>query len=229
MQDRRISCGQIAERFRTSTEQADKILTQELGFSKVSARWVSRLLTPEQKRNWCTVSKGNLELFEADENNFLARLITMNETWVRRCQPETKEQLKQWKHTSSPTPMKPKIIPSVGKVMVSVFWDFQSFILIKYLQKGHTVTGQHKFWTTEAPTESNQRKNPRMHTKRVLFHQDNAPAHTSLVFKATIHDCGFELVPHPPYLQTWHPLTSIFSSRSKKLWLFAILPVIMTS
>ena len=38
MQDRRISCRQIAERLGISTEQADKILTQELGFSKVSAR-----------------------------------------------------------------------------------------------------------------------------------------------------------------------------------------------
>ena len=91
MQDRRISCGQIAERLRTSTEQEKKILNQEMGFSKVSARWVSRLLISEQKRNWCIVSKGNLELFEADEDNFLARFITMDETWVHRCQPETKE------------------------------------------------------------------------------------------------------------------------------------------
>ena len=36
-----------------------------------------------------------------------------------------------------------------------------------------------------------------MLTKGVLFHQDNAPAHTSLVAMTTMHDCGFELVPHP--------------------------------
>ena len=68
-------------------ERADKILTQELGFSKVSARWVPRLLTPEQKHTRCTVSKGNLELFEADEDNFLARFITVDETWVHHYQP----------------------------------------------------------------------------------------------------------------------------------------------
>ena len=38
-----------------------------------------------------------------------------------------------------------------------------------------------------------------MITKGVLFHQDNAPAHSSAVAMATIHDCGFQLVPHPPY------------------------------
>ena len=67
MQDR-----QVAQRLGMSTERADKILTQELEFSKVSERWVSRLLTLEQKRTRCTVSKGNLELFETDEDNFLA-------------------------------------------------------------------------------------------------------------------------------------------------------------
>ena len=33
----------------------------------------------------------------------------------------------------------------------------------------------------------------------VLLHHDNAPAHTSHVATATIHDCGFELLSHPPY------------------------------
>ena len=92
MQDHRISCHQIAERLGISIERADKILTKELGFSKVSARWVPRLLTPEQKCTRCTVSKSNLELFEADEDNFLARFITMDESWVHHYQPETKEQ-----------------------------------------------------------------------------------------------------------------------------------------
>lgn len=38
-----------------------------------------------------------------------------------------------------------------------------------------------------------------MLTRGVLFHHDNAPAHTSAVAVATIHDCGFQLLPHPPY------------------------------
>ena len=78
VQDCRISSRQIAERLGILTERADKILTQELGFSKVSARWVPRLLTPEQKRTRCIVSLGNLELCETDEDNFLAQFITTN-------------------------------------------------------------------------------------------------------------------------------------------------------
>jgi len=36
-------------------------------------------------------------------------------------------------------------------------------------------------------------------TKGVVFHQDNAPAHTSAVAMAAIHGCGFEILSHPLY------------------------------
>uniref|UniRef100_A0A3Q0T0Y3 Histone-lysine N-methyltransferase SETMAR n=1 Tax=Amphilophus citrinellus TaxID=61819 RepID=A0A3Q0T0Y3_AMPCI len=35
--------------------------------------------------------------------------------------------------------------------------------------------------------------------KGVLFHQDNAPAHKSVVAMAAVYNCDFELVDHPPY------------------------------
>ena len=34
--------------------------------------------------------------------------------------------------------------------------------------------------------------------KGVLFYQDNAHAHKSVVAMAAVRDCGFELVDHPP-------------------------------
>ncbi|XP_029657123.1 protein GVQW3-like [Octopus sinensis] len=80
LQDHRISCRQIAERLGVSNERADNIVEKELGFSKVSAMWVPRPLTPEQKRTRCTLSTRTLELFEADEENFLACFITMDES-----------------------------------------------------------------------------------------------------------------------------------------------------
>ena len=32
----------------------------------------------------------------------------------------------------------------------------------------------------------------------LVFHQDNGPAHKSVVAMAAVHDCGLELVGHPP-------------------------------
>ena len=36
-------------------------------------------------------------------------------------------------------------------------------------------------------------------TRDVLLLQDNAPAHTSQVAMAAATECGFEVLPHPPY------------------------------
>ena len=49
----------------------------------------------------------------------------------------------------------------------------------------------------------------------VLFHQDNSPAHKSVVAMAAVHDCDFELVDHPPYSPDLHYLT-IFCSQHEK-------------
>ena len=50
--------------------------------------------------------------------------------------------------------------------------------------------------------------------KGVLFHQDNASAHKSVVAMAVVRDCGFEQVDHPPYSPDLAP--SIFCSQNEK-------------
>ena len=42
-------------------------------------------------------------------------------------------------------------------------------------------------------------KRPGKLMEGVLFHQDNVPAHKSVVAMAAVHDYGFELVDHPSY------------------------------
>lgn len=39
---------------------------------------------------------------------------------------------------------------------------------------------------------------PGMSKKKVLFHQDKAPAHTSAVAMVKLHELQFELLDHPP-------------------------------
>jgi hypothetical protein len=40
---------------------------------------------------------------------------------------------------------------------------------------------------------------PHFAKKEVLFHHDNAPAHSSRVVAAKLHELRYELLPHPPY------------------------------
>ena len=53
-------------------------------------------------------------------------------------------------------------------------------------------------------------------TKGVLFHQDNAPAHNSVVAMAAVHDCGFALVDHPPYSRDLAPSDYLLIPKLKK-------------
>src|SRR5436190_5083057 len=107
----------------------------------LTARWVPRLLTLDQKRIRMNISKALLERFKRNESDFLRRLITVDETWIHHFTPETKEQSKQWTAKGEPTPKKAKTVLSAGKVMATVFWDSHGIVLIDYLEKGKTITG----------------------------------------------------------------------------------------
>ena len=59
-------------------------------------------------------------------------------------------------------------------------------------------------------------KHPGKLTKGVLFHQDNAPAHKSVVAMAAVHDRGFELVDCPPYSPDLAPCDYFLFPNMKK-------------
>ena len=44
-----------------------------------------------------------------------------------------------------------------------------------------------------------KQKRPHLAKKKVLFHQENAPAHKGAVAMAKLYELRYELVPHPPY------------------------------
>ena len=58
-------------------ERVENILRSELGMSKVSARWLPRLLAPDQKHIRLVMSREILALLEADPASFLERFLTL--------------------------------------------------------------------------------------------------------------------------------------------------------
>ena len=94
--DRRLKVREIAETVGISKDRVGHILPEILGMRKLSARWVPRLLTPDNKRNRETTSQQCLTLFKRNPKEFLRRYVTVDETWIHWYTPETKEQSKQW-------------------------------------------------------------------------------------------------------------------------------------
>ena len=110
---------------------------------KLSARWVPRLLIADHKRARVVASEQCLGMFQRNSKEFLRRYVTFDETWIHYHTPETKNQSKMWTEPDESALKKAETVPSAGKVMTTIFWDSQGIILIDYLQKGKTITGQY--------------------------------------------------------------------------------------
>ena len=80
MEDRRLTVNDIAEACEISSERVHKIFHQDLDMRKLSARWVPRLLTIDQKRIRAVMSRECLSLYQKNPAEFLRRMITVDET-----------------------------------------------------------------------------------------------------------------------------------------------------
>ena len=88
LEDRRISAKSLADQL--GTEWVGSITHEDLDMQKLSAKWVLKCLNADQKRQRCQSSEQLLEFFRRDPNDFLSRLMTMDETWLYCYDPETK-------------------------------------------------------------------------------------------------------------------------------------------
>jgi len=81
------------------------VLTEELGMHCVAAKFVRRILTADQKQqhiNICT----ELRHLASDDETFLSRVITGDDSWVYGYDPEAKQQSSQCESPTSPRPKK---------------------------------------------------------------------------------------------------------------------------
>ena len=117
MNNTRLTISHLANAISISRERVENIFHNELGKSKVSVRWVPRLLTPDQKLTRLVMSEANLARFEVDPDRFVERFLTQDELWVHHFEPETKKQSVRWKHSTFSAPKKAKVVSPAGKVM----------------------------------------------------------------------------------------------------------------
>ena len=209
---------------RTSTEdtprkeRAGYILHDVLEMKKLLARWVSRLLTIDQKQQRVDDSTAGLALLQRNRANFFQRFVTMDEMWVHYHTPESNRQSAEWLKSHESRPKRPKDQRSAEKVMASVFWDAHGIIFIDYLQKGRTITGEYYATLLDKLNDEIKQKRPHMVKKKVLYHHDNAPSHTSLKAMIKLDQLRFELVAHPPYSPDLAP-SNYYLFPNLKRWL----------
>ena len=197
--DRRMTVQQIAEAVDISYGSAQSILHNDLGLSKQCARWVPKMLQPHQKNIRCELSTAILTMINFDEEIFLRQLVTGDETWIYQYDPETKRQSKEWLPRGSSAPIKFKTQRSGKKVMATVFWDSEGVILLDFLEGKTTVTGAYYVEVLKKLKAAIIKKRPGKLHNGILFHHDNAPAHSAKITKNILREFRWQLLPHPPY------------------------------
>ena len=165
---------------------------------KLTARWVPKSLSDEQLATRASVCSVLLKRFRS-KDDFLLRLVTIDETWVHYYEPENKAQSRQWVGPGSPRLKKFKTQPSAGKVMATVFWDAKGVIMLKFLPKRSTITGVYYANLLDQLRTAIHDKRRGKFLKGVLLQQDNARVHTCKVAMDTVERNGYELIPYPAY------------------------------
>ena len=80
--DRRIKVEETANALHISHGSVSTTLHDRLGMHKLTARWVPKSLSDEQMATRAPIYSALLKRFRSKEDDFLSRLVTVDETWV---------------------------------------------------------------------------------------------------------------------------------------------------
>ncbi|PNF14671.1 hypothetical protein B7P43_G11402 [Cryptotermes secundus] len=82
------------------------ILHDILGYRKIPAHWVPHAMSEVQQWQRYAISQDLLDWYQREGDDFLRRIVTLDETWARSYEPHLKRQSNEWKHPGSPCPKK---------------------------------------------------------------------------------------------------------------------------
>jgi len=197
--NRRITIREIADDLNISFGSCQSILTDVLGMTRVSAKFVPKLLNFDQKQHRINIAQDMLNDVN-DDPDLLKRVITGDETWVYGYDVETKAQSSQWKSPGEPRPKKARQVRSNVKVLLTVFFDYHGVVHQEFLPQGRTVNKEYYLEVMRRLRESIRKKRPEVWKENSwILHHDNAPAHTSLLVSSFLAKNNTTIMPQPPY------------------------------
>ena len=97
-------------------------------------------------------------------------------------------------------------------------WDAEGILFIDYLEKGKTITREYYSNLLTRLDKKICEKRPSLQKKKTIFHQDNAPAHKSVLALGKLRYMHYKLLEHPPYSPDLAP-SDFFLFQKLKLFL----------
>lgn len=139
----------------------------------------------------------NQQLRYAAETEWTRPILTGDEKWITYDNVERK---RSWSKAgeASQTVAKPGL--TARKVLLCVWWDWKGILYYKLLPYGKTLKKELYCEQLTRLKQAIDQKRPELaHRKGVVFHQDNARPHTSLMTRQKLRELGWDVLTHPPY------------------------------
>jgi len=198
--NRHLTAQEVADEVGINIGSCHQIFTKKLQLHRISAKFVLRLLTNDQKENRVEISQELLANGNGNEKNFLKNVITGDEMWVSGYDVETKMQSLQWMGKGSPQPKKAQLSQSKIKVMLVEFLHWKGIVHHEFIPRGQMVNKQLYQEILAHLRDAVCRKSSELWENQTLtLHQNNTPAHTSLLIRSYLAKHQTSVLPHPPY------------------------------
>ncbi|GFV01790.1 histone-lysine N-methyltransferase SETMAR [Trichonephila clavipes] len=178
--NRRVTLRMLALKVDVSYGTVWTIVHERLRFRKVFAAWAPKQLTDQQKELRMGLVLHHLFRYQEDPA-FMKRIVTVDETWCHHYESETKRDSMQWKHASSPPPEKFRAVKSIGKVLLTVFFDVQGPLLVEFLEHRKSINSDVYCETLRRLRRSIKNKRSGLLTEGDVLLHDNARPHVSRV------------------------------------------------
>ena len=150
------------------------------------------------------------------EPEFISRVITGDESWIFKYNPETKRRSREWHTANSPRPKKAAMSKSKIKSMLICFcfFDSQEIVHKEFVPSGQTVSQPFYREVLERLRKRVARVRPGI-ARTWMLHHDNAPCHTAVSINEFFAEKSIPVVPQPPIRRISVPVTSFYSFGSK--------------
>ena len=198
--DRRFTCEEIAKDVGISRGSAHTILTTTLNMRRLAARWVPHCLSDAQKADRMDIATTLLNRYEMEGENFLSRIVAIDETWIRSYEPERKQQSSEWHTPASPRPIKFRRKQGNLKMMMIFAYDCVGVLAAERIPLGKTVTKEvyREFLMKNLRPAIRKKRRP-LHNARPLILHDNASCHKSERVTSLLSEYKWDVLPHPAY------------------------------
>ncbi len=187
-----------------SRSTVQRVLRKDLRLRHVSAKFVLKILTQEQKDFRLRICQEHLDHFNQEGLPFLQRIVTGDESSLPTFDPETKIKTSKWVPRDECHLRKALHACTRKTTMLTTFFDCNGLIHVEFEPRGKTVTAEAYCVTLGRLREKIRRKRPDLWVMEngwwcYLLHHDNTTPHTSTITLAAYGETNTELLAHPPY------------------------------